>query len=385
MTRRVALLRALLVALVVLPQVAAICVPSGAWEVAATADGNLIIFDSGRNLFRSDDDGTSWYATDSLPLESTRMVAESCLDDGRCFRIRDDRLAVEEQVDGVWTTAWEYPPERVEFAERQLPGPCGDGHGWLGFTGMMAGPPGSQWDLLVPAGADGMLGLSSDGAWVRGVFGTPASLDFAPADLDLLAEGVAIGFLAVLVVILFGVLDFRRDTVKFLVSGAGWASIVLTWWGLQSTGVRSLSSLVLWSLVPFVLLVVAGRVLRMDAAEWFLGGFLGGSTGAGIAAIGTSHDSTSWGVVLAAIAGLIAVFTSFGIRGHLNRPSVAPLRLLGVGLVAVGGAAVAWVPFDNWAAATIVDKATADAIAVAVGVVAAGLAWRLGKATARAS
>ena len=82
---------------------------------------------------------------------------------------------------------------------------------------------------------------------------------------------------------------------------------------------------------------------------------------------------------------LLAVFSSFGIRGHLNRPSVAPLRLLGVGLVAVGGAAAAWVPFDNWAAATIVDKATADAIAVAVGVVAAGLAWRLGKTTARTS
>ncbi|NND85535.1 MAG: hypothetical protein HKN46_10350, partial [Acidimicrobiia bacterium] len=199
--RKVALVRALVVAVLALPQVAAICVPSGSWEVAATPDGNLIIFDSGRNLFRSDDDGTSWYATDSLPLESARMGSEACVDD-RCFRIRGDRLGVEEQVDGAWVTAHEYPPDRIEFAARQLPGPCGDGHGWLGFTGVMAGPEDSQWALLVPAGADGLLGLSNDGEWVRGVYGTPASLGFAPADLDLLAEGVAIGFLAVVMVIL---------------------------------------------------------------------------------------------------------------------------------------------------------------------------------------
>ena len=91
--RSAALVRALVVAVLALPQVAAICVPSGAWEVAATPDGNLIIFDSARNLFRSDDDGATWYATDSLPLESSRMGSEACLD-GRCFRIRADRLGV---------------------------------------------------------------------------------------------------------------------------------------------------------------------------------------------------------------------------------------------------------------------------------------------------
>ena len=121
----------------------------------------------------------------------------------------------------------------------------------------------------------------------------------------------------------------------------------------------------------------------MDAAELFLGGFLGAAIGAGIAAIGTSHDSTSWGVVLAAIAGIIAVFTAFGIRGQLRRPSVNPLRLLGVGLVALGGAVVAWLPFNAWADATIADKMTADLIASLVALVAAGLAWRLGRVTRR--
>lgn len=383
MTRRVAVLRALLVALLVLPQVAAICVPSGAWEVAATPDGDLIVFDSTRNLFRSDDDGASWYATDSLPLESTRMGEESCLGDGRCFRVRPDRLGVEQLTDGAWSTAWEYPPDRIAFAERQLPGPCGDGHGWLGLTGTMPGPPGSQWALLVPAGADGMVGLSLDGEWVRGVYGTPSSLALAPADLDLLPEGVAIGFLVVLMIILFGVLDFRRDTLTYLAASVGWAGIVLTWWGLQASGVRSLTVLVLWSMIPLALLAGASRVLRMDVAEWFLGGFLGGAVGAGIAAIGTSHDSTSWGVVLVAIAGLVAVFTAFGIRGHLGRPSVRPLRLLGVGLVTVGGAALAWIPFERWAAAAIAEKAASDALAVGVGVVTAALAWWVGRTTAR--
>ena len=111
--------------------------------------------------------------------------------------------------------------------------------------------------------------------------------------------------------------------------------------------------------------------------------FLGGAVGAGIAAIGTSHDSTSWGVVLAAIAGIVAVFTAFGIRGQLNRPSVNPIRLLGVGLVALGGAAVAWLPFDAWADASIADKTTADLIASGVAAIAAVLAWRLGRVTAR--
>ncbi|UCG40558.1 MAG: hypothetical protein JSV07_08935 [Acidimicrobiia bacterium] len=380
--RRVALVRALVVAALALPQVAAICVPSGSWEVAATPDGNLIIFDSARNLFRSDDDGASWYSTDSLPLESARMGSEACVDD-RCYRIRADRLGVEEHVDGEWATTFEYPPDRIEFAARQLPGPCGDGHGWLGLTGLMAGPDGSQWALLVPAGADGLLGLSNEGEWVRGVYGTPASLGFVPADLDLLAEGVAVGFLAVVMVILFGVLDFRRDTVKYLVAATAWASVVLTWWGLQSSGQRSLTALVLWSLVPMAFLLLAARLLHMDAAELFLGGFLGGAVGAGIAAIGTSHDSTSWGVVLAAIAGIVAVFTAFGIRGQLNRPSVNPIRLLGVGLVALGGAAVAWLPFDAWADASIADKTTADLIASGVAAIAAVLAWRLGRVTAR--
>ena len=251
------------------------------------------------------------------------------------------------------------------------------------LTGLMAGPDGSQWALLVPAGADGLLGLSNEGEWVRGVYGTPASLGFVPADLDLLAEGVAVGFLAVVMVILFGVLDFRRDTVKYLVAAASWASVVLTWWGLQSSGQRSLTALVLWSLVPMAFLLLAARLLNMDAAELFLGGFLGGAVGAGIAAIGTSHDSTSWGVVLAAIAGIVAVFTAFGIRGQLNRPSVNPIRLLGVGLVALGGAAVAWLPFDAWADASIVDKTTADLIASGVAAIAAVLAWRLGRVTAR--
>ncbi len=370
-------LRAVLLALLVTPLIAAICVPSGAWEVAATPDGSLIIFDSARNLARSDDSGATWYVTDSLPLQSTRMTSEACVTDGRCFRIRADGLAVEESSDGGWRTAWEYPADRVDFAARQLPGPCGDGHGRLGFTGLMPGPDGGGWDLLVPAGADGLMALARDGTWVRGVYGTPASLGFEPVDLDLLPEGIAIGFGAVLLILLFGVLDFRRDSTRFLVSAAGWAATIIVWWAVQRTGTRSLPALVGYSAIPFGAMAVGCRVMRCDVAEVFLGGFLGGAVGAGIVAIGSSHDSTSWGITLAAIAGIVTVFSGFGVRGQLRRPSISPIRLLTVGSVAVVAALVAFQPFSLWADGVIAGKHTADALAASTGAVGMLLAWRL--------
>ena len=54
-----------------------------------------------------------------------------------------------------------------------------------------------------------------------------------------------------------------------------------------------------------------------------------------------------------------------------------------LGLVALGGAAVAWLPFNAWADSTIASKATADLTAAAVALIAAGLAWRLGRVTRR--
>ncbi len=371
------LLRALLLALLAAPLVAAICVPSGAWEVAATPDGSLIIFDSARGLSRSDDSGTSWYRTDSLPLESTRMGQESCLDDGRCFRVRDDRLGIEVSTGGDWTTAWEYPPDRVEFAARQLPGPCGDGHGWIELTGLMPGPPGGQWDLLVPAGADGLMGLTPDGTWVRGVFGTPASLGMEQADLDLLPEGIAVGFGAVLLVLLFGVLDFRRDSARFLLSAAGWAATVVVWWAVHRTGTRSLGALVGFSAIPLVGMLAWCRRIRCDVAELFLGAFLGGAVGAGIAAVGSSADSATWGVTLAAIAGIVTVFSGFGVRSQLGRPPVGLLRLLAVGVVAVVAAVAAFVPYRLWSEAAFAGKGTADALALAIGLVGIALGWKL--------
>lgn len=371
------LLRALLLALLVAPLIAAICVPSGAWEVAATPDGSLLIFDSSRSLARSDDSGQSWYATKSLPLQSTRMTEGTCLTDGRCFRVRTDGLGVEESIDGVWSTVWEYPADRVEFAARQLPGPCGDGHGWLGLTGMMAGLPDGPWDLLVPAGADGLMGLSRDGTWVRGVFGTPASLGFEPVDLDLLPEGVAVGFGALLLVLLLGVLDFRRDSMRFLVSAAGWAVTVIVWWAANRTGTRSLVVLLGYSAIPFSAMLIRCRFMECDVAEVFLGGFLGAAVGSGIAAVGSSHDSASWGVTLAAIAGIVTVFSGFGVRGQLRRPPINPLRLLVVGTLAIAAALGAFQPFRLWADAVIVDKTSADLLAAAIGLVGVALAWKL--------
>ncbi len=377
------LLRAGLVALLAAPLIAAICVPSGAWEVAATPDGSLIIFDSARELARSDDSGDTWYLTDSLPLESTRMSRETCLDDGRCFRVRGDALGVEELVDETWTTAWEYPPDRVAFAGRQLPGPCGDGHGWLGLTGVMPGPDDGRWALLVPAGADGLMGLSHDGSWVRGVYGTPASLGFEPADLDLLPEGVAVGFGAVVLLLLFGVLDFRRDSARFLAAAAGWAATVIVWWAVQRTGARSLPTLVGWASLPLAVMLIACRRMRCDVAEILLGGFLGGAVGAGVIAVGSSHASTSWGITLAAIAGIVTTFSGFGVRGQLQRPPIRPLHLLVIGTLAALAAVVAFQPFRLWADGTIADKRSADAFAAVVAVAAVVAAWRLRRVIAR--
>lgn len=372
-------MRATLIAVLVSPLVAAICVPSGAWEVAATPDGSLIIFDSARNLARSDDAGVTWYATDSLPLESTRMTQETCLHDGRCFRVGGDGLGIGELIDGEWVTSWAYPSDRIEFAGRQLPGPCGDGHGRIGLTGLIPGPAGSGWDLLVAAGADGLMGLSDDGEWVRGVYGTPASLEFEPVDLDLLPEAIAVGFGAVLLILLFGVLDFRRDTIKFLVAAGGWAATVVVFWVAQRSGTRSLVVLLAYSAIPFGAMLLACHRLHCDAAELFLGGFLGGAVGAGIASVGSSNDSSTWGVTLAAISGIVTVFAGFGVRGQLGRPSINPLRLLTVGSVAVLSALVAFQPFRWWADGLAAAKGVVDLMALGIALVGAGLALLAGR------
>jgi drug/metabolite transporter (DMT)-like permease len=123
--------------------------------------------------------------------------------------------------------------------------------------------------------------------------------------------------------------------------------------------------------------------MRCDVAEVFLGGFLGGAVGAGIVSIGSSHDSTSWGITLAAIAGIVTVFSGFGVRGQLRRPSINPIRLLTVGSVAVVAAFVAFQPFRLWSEGVIAGKHTADLLAVSTAALGTAVAWWLASSVER--
>ena len=80
---------------------------------------------------------------------------------------------------------------------------------------------------------------------------------------------------------------------------------------------------------------------------------------------------------MAAIAGVVTVFSGFGVRGQLRRPSISPLRLLVVGAVAIAAALGAFQPFRLWADGVIAAKTSADLLASAIALVGVVLAWKL--------
>lgn len=122
--------------------------------------------DSTGALIGTTDDRETWEPTRSLPRELTKHAGEVCLASGDCYRIRSDRLAIETAEGESWTTVGEYPTGRVSYLGRQLPRPCGDGHGDPDLKGMAPTDAGSSWQFVVAAGPDGVLAIGDDGEWV---------------------------------------------------------------------------------------------------------------------------------------------------------------------------------------------------------------------------
>jgi hypothetical protein len=359
-----------------LANIAAICTGSGAWKVFSHESG-ITIIDSTGTLYVSIDDGSTWTPTNRLPRERTRYADEVCLESGICYRIRSDRLGVEAQdVPGGWETVWAYPSDRVEYLARQLPGPCGEGHGRLGLIGLVPGPPDSRWRLLVAAGADGLLGLDQAGSWVPGVYGEPAVADAGLEAVYLLPELFAAGLVAFALVMTFGFYDRTRATGLYLGAAIGWTAAAAVWGTLLAQGVRSAAVLSAASLVPLIGLAIWCSRRACDVSEVVVGGFFGGSAAVTVAAVRIAHSDVSWAMTLSVIAGIGFLASSAAVRADTgSRPLTAALWPAMAAVLGLGAAAslTAYLP---WVGGLIGPKWVADLTALAIGAVfLGGAAW----------
>jgi hypothetical protein len=342
----------------------AVCEPSGAFDTAThdVVPGAIIVWDSVGTLHESVDDAVSWYPTDRLPLGSERSSDEVCLDDGRCFRIRADRLGVEQGSDGAWSTAWAYPEGRTDFLERQLPGPCGEGHATLGLEALIAGPDGSQHELLVAAGPDGLVSLGADG-WTGGWFGPSASIDAPATEIYLAPEAAGI-VLAALALGLWlsmwrGGEDARTQAAVMAITSAAGAGWVL----LAAAGNRSFEWVLAVGVVAGVALWLVARRMPVDAAEVIVGSVWGLGVAFGLRTVITAHEAIVFAYTLGGIAALLLVGAWWA--GRERAAQRGPKRTWA--LVAVA-ALVAGAGYALWAASVIESKALVDAVAAAAGV-----------------
>jgi hypothetical protein len=349
----------------------AVCQPSGAFDVATHEDvaGAIIVWDSIGNLHESADDAASWYPTDSLPLGSSRSATEVCLDDGRCFRIREDRLGIEQATDGSWSTAWAYPEGREQFLERQLPGPCGEGHATLGLEAIIAGPAGSSHDLLVAAGPDGLHSFGPDG-WSDGWFGPSASLDARAGDIYLAPEAVAVGLGALALGLWLsmwrGRQDARTQAVVMAVTSATGAAWVL----LAAFGNRSFGFVLVVGVIAAVALWIVARRRHVDVAEIVVGAVWGLGIAFALRTVITSHEAVVFAYSLGGFTVLLLVGAWW--TGRERAVDRGPKRTW---LAVLGAAAIASIGYLLWASSVLESKLLVDALAAAAGI--GVLAWAL--------
>ncbi len=378
MIRRPTRARLLLAGIVLLGlfNIAAICFGSGAWKIFTHADG-FIIIDSTGALFGTTDDGSSWGPTRSLPRERTKFSDEVCLGSGDCYRIRADRLGIEVGGDDSWTTSWEYPPGRVGYLARQLPGPCGDGHADLGLAGMAPTFEGSRWQLVVAAGADGVMGLDHDGEWVRDLYTQPAREDAGLADVYLVPELLTTALVLAGIAIVFGFYDRSEVARATLGAFVGWAGAAGVWIFAQNLGVRSVFILLLLAMLPLVGLGIwcAGRYC--DIAEIMVGGFLGVGVAVGGAAVEMSHGDFSFGIVLTVIGLIILGAGGVAARDQIGKWPLALFDWLVLVAVLVVGAVLALAVYPLWVWGWIGPRVLADGLVLVIALVTVMAARRL--------
>ena len=128
-----------------------------------------------------------------------------------------------------WTTVWEYPTGRVSYLGRQLPGPCGDGHGDFDLKGMAPTYEGSSWQFVVAAGPDGVLALGDDGEWVRDVYTEPARTDAGHADIYLIPELLTTALVLAGIAVVFGIHDRSKVSRATMAAFVGWSGATAVW------------------------------------------------------------------------------------------------------------------------------------------------------------
>lgn len=349
--------------------VAAVCEPSGAFDVATHDEvpGAIILWDSVGSLWESPDDTQSWYLTDRLPLGAARSADEVCLGDGRCLRIAGDGLGIERSTAGGWEPLWAYPSERLDFLERQTPGPCGEGHGRLGLEALVGGPSGSRFDVLVAAGSDGLFGIEGDDV-TTGLYGTSASLSASIPDIYLAPEVVGVLLVGLglgLWLNLFrGGEDARTLALVMAVTSIGAVTVVV----LPRVGQRGFEFVLGAAAVVGVGLWLLSRRRHFDVAEVIVG--IVWAVGAGFVpqAMHASHEAVVFAYTLGGVSSILLLGSWWAGRERAGARGSSGLWVLAVSAAGVGlGAYLAW------AGSLIESKQVADAIAVSA--VVGSLVW----------
>lgn len=355
---------------------AAVCEPSGAYDVATHDEvpGAIIVWDSSGGLNESADDGRSWYPTNRLPLGSLRSSTEVCVD-GACYRVRADGLGIERQDGDVWLDHWSYAPADLDFLERQLLGPCGEGFASLGLVTLIAAPEGSAHDVLVAAGADGLWAIDDTGLVTQGIFGTAADPAAPASSVYLTPERVGIGAAAVALgtLLLFWTGPAREQAVVAALLGLA----ALPWVVLPQGGTQAFYSAVAVTLVVGGVATWVGRRLGADIAEFMIGAFWAIGFAVAFGAVFGGAEGRIYAYVPALLGGgvmLLSLWASRDRGGGLGSLRAVVPVLVGA-LLAIG-------VYQSWAMRLIGPKVVADALAVTTLAVATWWGARSGRGEA---
>lgn len=135
--------------------------------------------------YRSTDGGRTWTRRlpGSVPVPTTSDDT-ACLDDGRCFRVRDHRRVESRSGSGPWITAFEFTPAERDRIEARTNG-CTGGNGIdnlfdsiIVASSASPAPPGDPGVVVVSMGTQGVLRYDpAADAWTRHGVGRSEPVD----------------------------------------------------------------------------------------------------------------------------------------------------------------------------------------------------------------
>jgi hypothetical protein len=355
---------------------AAICEPSGAYDVATHEElpGAIVVWDSTGGLHESVDDGASWYPTNRLPLGSLRASAEVCAD-GTCYRVRADALGIERLDGDAWIDHWAYDSSDVEFLERQLGGACGEGYATLGLAAMIEAPADSAHAVLVAAGPDGLWAIDDDGDVTQDVFGTAADPEAPASAVYLTPErvGVAVAAVALSSLLLFWTGPAREQAIVAGLLGLA----ALPWVILPQSGNEAFYSAAAITVVIGAIAVLIGRRSGADIAEFMIGAFWAIGFAVAFGASFGAAEARIYSYVPALVGGGVMVLATWASRERGG--GLGSFRSL---LPVLVGALIGWGIYQLWAMRVIESKVVADALAAVVLPIVAWWGARTGRRAA---